>query len=207
MIKENINISSDKLTKIMKASLDEFAKFNYKNAILENIAKNANISKSLILYHFKTKKTLYLYTYNYFYSYTKSKILDDNIYKINDFFELMEYIFYKKVSLIKEYHNIFDFYLKVYFEKDNSVFEDIQKLIKEHKNYSMEIDNIFSNIDKTKFKNETDFNHIIKLLSYATEGYLQNIKYSNSFNIEEVAKEHLNWINILKKVAYKEEYL
>lgn len=43
----NTNIPEEKKEAIINASIEEFAKHEYKHAILENIAGNANISKSL----------------------------------------------------------------------------------------------------------------------------------------------------------------
>ena len=40
---KNTNIPEDKREAIINASIDEFAKHEYKHAILENIANNANI--------------------------------------------------------------------------------------------------------------------------------------------------------------------
>ena len=76
---KNTNIPEDKREAIINASIDEFAKHEYKHAILENIANNANISKSLLLYHFQNKKNLYLYVYEYVYEYI------EKVKKISDF--------------------------------------------------------------------------------------------------------------------------
>lgn len=100
MMNKTINIPEEKKEAVINASIEEFAKHEYKHAILENIASNANISKSLILYNFKTKKKLYEYVYNYVYEYIEKIIADSNFYKIKDFFELMEYSFYKKLEMM-----------------------------------------------------------------------------------------------------------
>ena len=97
---ENINIPEDKREAIINAAIEEFAKHEYKHAILENIAENANISKSLLLYHFKSKKNLYAYIYDYVSVYLETIIADSDFYKITDFFELMEYSFYKKLEMM-----------------------------------------------------------------------------------------------------------
>ncbi len=97
---KNTNIPEDKREAIINASIDEFAKHEYKHAILENIANNANISKSLLLYHFQNKKNLYLYIYEYVYEYIEKVVADSDFFKITDFFELMEYSFYKKLEMM-----------------------------------------------------------------------------------------------------------
>ncbi|MDA1468607.1 TetR/AcrR family transcriptional regulator [Brachyspira hyodysenteriae] len=85
------------------------------SSILENISNNANISKSLLLYHFKSKKNLYAYIYDYVYEYLESVVADSDFYKITDFFELMEYSFYKKLEIMEKYKSIADFILQGYF--------------------------------------------------------------------------------------------
>lgn len=52
MMNKTINIPEEKKEAVINASIEEFAKHEYKHAVLENIASNANISKSLLLYHF-----------------------------------------------------------------------------------------------------------------------------------------------------------
>jgi len=52
--------SFDRKTELMEAALDEFASKSYEDASLNNIIKNAGISKGTFYYHFKDKKELYL---------------------------------------------------------------------------------------------------------------------------------------------------
>ena len=92
---KNINIPEDKREAIINASINEFSKHEYKHAILENIANNANISKSLLLYHFKSKKNLYAYIYDYVCQYLESIVADSYFYKITYFLNLWSILFIK----------------------------------------------------------------------------------------------------------------
>lgn len=47
--------------KLLAAALEEFTKNNYKNASLNDIIKNAGISKGTFYYHFQDKQALYLF--------------------------------------------------------------------------------------------------------------------------------------------------
>lgn len=52
--------SFDRREELMEAALDEFAEKSYDEASLNNIIRNAGISKGTFYYHFKDKEALYL---------------------------------------------------------------------------------------------------------------------------------------------------
>ncbi|MDD3168514.1 MAG: TetR/AcrR family transcriptional regulator [Eubacteriales bacterium] len=52
--------SFDRKKELMEAALDEFSQKSYEDASLNNIIKNAGISKGTFYYHFQDKKALYL---------------------------------------------------------------------------------------------------------------------------------------------------
>ena len=170
---KNANISEDKMEAIINASIEEFAKYEYKHAILENIANNANISKSLLLYHFQNKKNLYLYVYEYVYEYIGKIIADSDFFKITDFFELMEYSFHKKLEMMEKYKSIFDFLIQGYFDES----EVVKEIVNNYKNKKqIDIRSYFKNIDTTKFKDDVNMQDIIEMITYTSEGYLQSRK-------------------------------
>ncbi|MBW5392994.1 TetR/AcrR family transcriptional regulator [Brachyspira pilosicoli] len=194
---KTINIPEEKKEAIINASIEEFAKHEYKHAILENIASNANISKSLLLYHFKTKKKLY--------EYIEKIIADSNFYKIKDFFELMEYSFYKKLEMMEKHKSIFDFLIQGYFDES----EDVKEIVNNYKNKKqIDINSYFKNIDKTKFRDDVDIKDIIEMITYTSEGYLQSRKkMTNKIDKEDMIKRYSKWMKMFKQIAYKKKYL
>ena len=202
---KNINIQEDKREAIINASINEFSKHEYKHAILENIANNANISKSLLLYHFKSKKNLYAYIYDYVCQYLESIVEDSDFYKITDFFELMEYSFYKKLEMMENYPNIFDFLLKGYFDEN----EDVKEIVNKYRDKKqIDITNYFKNIDASKFKYDINMQDIIQMITYTSEGYLQSRKnMSVKIDKEDMIKKYSKWMKMFKQISYKEEYL
>lgn len=205
MMNKTINIPEEKKEAIINASIEEFAKHEYKHAVLENIASNANISKSLILYHFKTKKKLYEYVYNYVYEYIEKIIADSNFYKIKDFFELMEYSFYKKLEMMEKHKSIFDFLIQGYFDES----EDVKEIVNNYKNKKqIDINSYFKNIDKTKFRDDVDIKDIIEIITYTSEGYLQSRKnMSMKIYKDDMIKQYSRWMKMFKQIAYKKKYL
>lgn len=205
MMNKTINIPEEKKEAVINASIEEFAKHEYKHAVLENIASNANISKSLLLYHFKTKKKLYEYVYNYVYEYIEKIIADSNFYKIKDFFELMEYSFYKKLEMMDKHKSIFDFLIQGYFDES----EDVKEIVNNYKNKKqIDINSYFKNIDKTKFRDDVDIKDIIEMITYTSEGYLQSRKnMSMKIYKDDMIKQYSRWMKMFKQIAYKKKYL
>ena len=202
---KNANISEDKREAIINASIEEFAKYEYKHAILENIANNANISKSLLLYHFQNKKNLYLYVYEYVYEYIGKIIADSDFFKITDFFELMEYSFHKKLEMMEKYKSIFDFLIQGYFDES----EVVKEIVNNYKNKKqIDIRSYFKNIDTTKFKDDVNMQDIIEMITYTSEGYLQSRKNMKiKIDKEDMINQYSKWMNMFKQISYKEEYL
>ena len=202
---KNANIPEDKREAIINASIEEFAKYEYKHAILENIANNANISKSLLLYHFQNKKNLYLYVYEYVYEYIGKIIADSDFFKITDFFELMEYSFYEKLEMMEKYKSIFDFLIQGYFDES----EVVKEIVNNYKNKKqIDIRSYFKNIDTTKFKDDVNMQDIIEMITYTSEGYLQSRKNMKiKIDKEDMINQYSKWMNMFKQISYKEEYL
>ncbi|TXJ46224.1 TetR/AcrR family transcriptional regulator [Brachyspira pilosicoli] len=203
MSKNIMNIPEEKKETIINASIEEFAKHEYKHAILENIASNANISKSLLLYHFKTKKKLYEYVYNYVYEYIEKIIADSNFYKIKDFFELMEYSFYKKLEMMEKHKSIFDFLIQGYFDES----EDVKEIVNNNKK-QIDINSYLKNIDKNKFRDDVDIKDIIEMITYTSEGYLESRKkMTKKIDKEDMIKQYSKWVKMFKQISYKKKYL
>lgn len=204
-MKKNINIPNDKRDAIINVSIEEFAKHEYKHAILENIADKANISKSLLLYHFKSKKNLYVYVYDYVCEYIEKVITDSDFYKITDFFELMEYSFYKKLEMMEKYKSIFDFLLQGYFDDS----ETVKEIVSNYRNKKqIDISSYFRNVDTSKFKNNVNMQDIVEMITYTSEGYLQSRKKMNTkIDKEDMIKEYSKWMKMFKQISYKEKYL
>ena len=202
---KNTNIPEDKREAIINASIDEFAKHEYKHAILENIANNANISKSLLLYHFQNKKNLYLYVYEYVYEYIEKVVADSDFFNITDFFELMEYSFYKKLEMMEKHKSIFDFLIQGYFDES----EVVKEIVNNYKNKKqIDIRSYFKNIDTTKFKDDVNMQDIIEMITYTSEGYLQSRKnMSIKIDKEDMIKQYSKWMKMFKQISYKKEYL
>lgn len=148
---------------------------------------------------------MYEYVYNYVYEYIEKIIADSNFYKIKDFFELMEYSFYKKLEMMEKHKSIFDFLIQGYFDES----EDVKEIVNNYKNKKqIDINSYFKNIDKTKFRDDVDIKDIIEMITYTSEGYLQSRKnMSMKIYKDDMIKQYSRWMKMFKQIAYKKKYL
>lgn len=148
---------------------------------------------------------MYEYVYNYVYEYIEKVIADSDFYKITDFFELMEYSFYKKLEMMEKYKSIFDFLIQGYFDES----EDAKEIVNMYRDKKqIDINNYFKNIDVSKFKDDVNMQDIIQMITYTSEGYLQSRKkMTKKIDKEDMIKQYSKWMNMFKQISYKKKYL
>ena len=60
MYEKFLELSEEKQLRILNAAMEIFAKHEYKRAVTDEIAAKAGVSKGLLVYYFKNKKSLYM---------------------------------------------------------------------------------------------------------------------------------------------------
>lgn len=195
-------LPEEKQLKIINAALEVFSKNEYKRAVTDDIAAKAGISKGLLFYYFKNKKNLYMFLYKYCGGIIKEEIINERFYKIEDFFELMEYSGQSKCDVLKRFPYIYEFTIRAYFSQMEEVSQKI---------YSQKVtldSPYFKNIDFSKFRDDADVEKILNLIMWAMIGYYgEKQRMNRIIEIDEVMKEYSSWLCMLKKMSYKEEYL
>jgi AcrR family transcriptional regulator len=105
-------IDPDKRSRIINASIEEFAEYSYEKASTNNIVKKAGISKGLLFHYFGSKKDLYD-TMVVFVIHT---LYDEIVTKINwdepDLFERIKQLAVIKLAYSQMYPHMFDFMLQ-----------------------------------------------------------------------------------------------
>lgn len=107
-------LPTEKQLAIFNASMEVFAKNDYKKASTDDIAAKAGISKGLLFYYFHNKKTLYLETYDYVIRVGRSAVDDPHLFEITDFFELLTYATEKKLQIMTKMPYLYDFALRAF---------------------------------------------------------------------------------------------
>lgn len=200
------SLPEEKQEAILNASLEIFSKYEYKHASTDDIAAKAGISKGLLFYYFHNKKSLFMYLYDYTSKLVTSQIQDDHFETITDFFELLKYSSFKKMSILTKHPYITDFTFKAFFLENDLVTPELQKKIQTTLNGTYH--HYFKNIDFSKFKDSFPPDQLLKMLLWMSEGYMHELKRNNlPYDLTQIMKDFDDWCTMFKKLSYKEEYL
>lgn len=122
-----------KRTRILEAATRRFAHFGMAKTTMSEIATDLNFSKALLYYYFPDKNSLYSAVFEY----VIDKMVQDIKEKINtcdDFEEIMMYTIDKRVELINQYYNLFEYTINMVKELP----EELERVFKE--SYVREVD-------------------------------------------------------------------
>jgi AcrR family transcriptional regulator len=199
-------LSEEKRQRIINAGFEVFSENEYKRASTDTIAERAGISKGLLFYYFHNKKEFYLYLFDYAAGLVKKSVLDKRFAEIRDYFELFRYSMHKKYELLEKNHGAISFLTRAYYTQNEEVSEGLVARINEMTDM-VSMKDYLANIDMSKFRDEIDPVEIMQMLSWSTEGFLQEQKRRNKFpDFKEAMARYDRWSQILRKVAYREEY-
>jgi len=115
-----------KRTRILEAATRRFAHFGMAKTTMSEIATDLNFSKALLYYYFPDKNSLYSAVFEY----VIDKMVQDIREKINtcdDFEEIMMYTIDKRVELINQYYNLFEYTINMVKELP----EELERVFKE----------------------------------------------------------------------------
>lgn len=198
-------LPEEKQLAIFNAAMEIFAKNDYKKASTDDIAAKAGISKGLLFYYFHNKKTLYLETYDYVMRVGRAAIDDPHLFEITDFFELLTYATEKKLQIMAKMPYLYDFSLRTFYSEK----EEISVPLKEK--MSSDIAAIyqiyFKNIDRSKFVDGVDPLQVLNMLTWMADGYIHLQQFTaEGLTLETMMGAFSNWVQLLKKASYKEEF-
>jgi len=206
MNEQFFDLPEEKRLKIINAGFEVFAQNEYKRASTELIADKAGISKGLLFYYFHNKKAYFMFLFEQAANLIKENVVDAHYSGIVDFFELNAYAANKKFELLAMTPHIMGFLLRCAYAQTSDAYNDISARIKEE-TVSL-YDRYFKNIDYSKFREDIDPQDIQQMLTWTTNGYLQEIQRSAvPMNLAELLNKYTLWCQLLRAASYKEEYL
>lgn len=115
-----------KRTRILEAATRRFAHFGMAKTTMSEIATDLNFSKALLYYYFPDKNSLYSAVFEYVMDKMVQDI-KDKIVTCNDFEEIMMYTIDKRVELINQYYNLFEYTINMAKELP----EELERVFKE----------------------------------------------------------------------------
>ena len=194
-------LSKEKQDRFINAALQIFAKNGYKKASTDEIVKAAGISKGLLFYYFHNKEALYLYVYEYCRRVTTEQILDTHYYELDDYFDILEYSACKKAKMISENPWLMDFSVRAFYSEQDKIKQSNNNAINNIMTY-------FRNINRDKFREGVDINELTRMFLWMTDGYMnEKRRLGLPIKQEEIMTDFRKWMNMFRRITYKEEYL
>ncbi len=206
-INKFLNLKPEKQERILNAALKEFAKKGYKNAMTDEIAKEANISKGALFQYFTNKKALFLFLYDH----TLDIVMREYFQKINmdekDILKRLKQILFIEFTLLKKYPDLFDFIEVVNHEESIEVINDLRMRNKEYVMSSY--DKLMEGIDTSLFKEDVEISRAINVIIWTMEGFGKNQKEQmkqqslTELNFDVIFAEADIYCELLTKLFYK----
>lgn len=196
-------LDKQKQDRMINAALKIFALRGYKLANTNDISAAASISKGLLFHYFGNKKQLYLYLYRHSVAFVKEQMRAQMDLSETDFFLLMMNAQQIKTNIMNNYPYIFSFLLKAYYEQDAAVVDDIASY-----NVQTLDDNsalILQKADRSKFRDDVTLEQALKLVVWCAEGFMKTKLHQEHFDVEEMNREFLQCLQLLKRSFYKDE--
>lgn len=197
---KEVHSIEDKRQRIIRSAMEHFAKNGYKKATMDEIVATADISKGLIFHYYGSKKKLYLYLYEFAYGLVYERIARS--FDQEDLFERIRESEQIKLAVMSEYPYVLDFLLSVRTETD----EQLQQAITQVKvdRFPPWEDIFLPGLDTSKLREGINLEKVLKLISWTTKGLL--IEHLDDFVLEDVFAEMDEYLVLMRKAFYKEEY-
>ncbi len=206
MYEKFLELPADKQQCIINAAMEIFSKNDYKRAVTDDIAAKAGISKGSLFYYFYNKKSLYLYLYQYTTEKMAEQIVDETYWNITDFFELLGYCARKKAEILVKNPYILDFAMRSFYPDSEALSQDLDTYNQDFLDGIM--GTYLKNVDFSKFREGMDPLYIFRMLIWMSDGYLHEKRTRNlPILLEDLMDEFNKWMNLLRPLLYKEEYL
>lgn len=189
---------------IINASLHIFSEHDFKHALTDDIAFEAQISKGSLFQYFKNKISLYIYLYNFSLKELDKKVREQFDFQEKDFFNLVQQSLSFKISLYKEYPYLYRFIIKANEETNPEVIEQITEINQSTTNHYL--GQIYKDIDYSKFKEGVDVVNLLKMIDWCGNG-IYNEGLSSKSSIEDMYQQALKTIDFFKQAVYKQEHL
>lgn len=205
-----------KQTNILNAAYLEFTKKGYDEASTNEIVKQAGIGKGTLFYYFDSKLELFKYLLEE----ATEIALDEYLYKIDydetDIFKRLIELGDLKARAFSQFEIPINFIMNILLKVDEYAFV-APKLSNTRKKFEEYVTAILKrNIDYSKFKEGISGPKAVELIHWSIEGYRAKLeqsvkgKESNHFSIPEIEayyEEFYEYLYILQKAYYKEEYV
>ncbi|WP_432663436.1 TetR/AcrR family transcriptional regulator [Wukongibacter baidiensis] len=193
----------EKKDKLIEAALDEFTQKSYDEASLNNIIKNASMSKGSFYYHFKNKRDLYTFIYVEAGN-VKLRFLDKELknyeeeMKDKNIFEILKLYGHLGFKFAKEYPVYYQFGKRLLEEKNEELMTHLRKQF----NHVTEdlMDNLIARaIERKEIRDDFPVDFTTRLIKNLFLSYDKVVlKDINEVELDELMKLYDNYLDFLQ---------
>ena len=191
-------LPQDKQDRILNDGFRVFSKNSYKKSPMLEIANEADISKSLLFFYFRNKKELYLFLMKKAEELTMKYLMDSGCYGESDIFEMMYKGLLAKAELMKKYPDMSNFALKAYYEDDEEVKGELQKIIEPYT--KLKTNKTLPNLNPEDYKEGLDLGLMYQDMFLASEGYVYRMQQEGDIDVNKMVSDYRRIINFWKKL-------
>ena len=194
-------LPEEKQLRILNAGFRVFSKSTYRKSPMNEIAAEAGISKSLLFFYFRNKKELYLFLMKKAEELTMKYLSESGCYEESDIFEMMYKGLLAKTEMMRKYPDMSLFALKAYYEEDEEVRDELQKIIAPYRKLST--NKSLPKLDPTLFKDGLDLNMMYQDMFLASEGYMYQMQNQGRIDVDRVLADYRKLIDFWKDLYLK----
>ncbi len=195
------DLKKEKQDRMINAALKVFASNGYKHASTDDIVTEAGISKGLLFHYFGSKLGLYTFLFDYSTRFLKLELTTGVLSSADDYFEIRKQMEFAKMQVLKNYPYMQQFLERcaaenvgealMATERQRNVLSDIYAVLKNQAN-------------RSRFLDDVSFEKLDTMLDYTISG-LMNARFRESaFQPEMLYMEIVSYLDMLKKISYKQ---
>lgn len=199
-------LPQEKQMRIINAALEVFAQNDYKHAVTDEIARKAGISKGLLFYYFKNKKSLYRFLFEYSGKLIMEQLMNERYRTMTDFFELLEFAALEKIKVLEQNPYLSEFVVRCFYADRETGTADLNLAVM---NATTGVfGEYFKNVDYSKFREDVSPREVFDMLTWMTDGYIHSRHLMGiPLVMEELMDVYYRWEKRMKRIAYRPEFL
>lgn len=190
---------------IINAALHVFAKYDYKKASTDEIASLAGISKGLIFHYFGSKKGLYLFLYDYAANFIMGEMRGITDSSETDFFKIIVNSQTCKMSMLAKHPDCMTFIIKAFYEDSPEVKSEIDTTFGDIEKSTAK--NFLARADLSKLREDVPPEKLLNLILWFAEGFMRTRTPEELTDLEKLNDIYLEYVEMLRRLVYKPEYL
>lgn len=188
---------------IINAGYRVFSQNSYKKSPMSEIADAAGISKSLLFHYFHNKKELYLFLWETCAHVTMETLKQSGCYDQQDLFASMYRGLQAKLRIMRQYPAMGAFAVKVFYEKDPAVCQDIWRSCEKYATFKANARLL--PLDPAQFVPGLDLQMMYQDMYWASQGYLWEKLQQGEMNIDEMERDFLKMLAFWKSIYLRKE--